>query len=111
MLRALRVLCGLSQWSVVRAAAAAAAFAAGAAATARSASGGIVAAAFVAAAATLHALRVRQLISQAAFQPSAQSRQPGWIQAQVLLLRHFDRDGLEGSEPGRTAERPAARPV
>src|SRR5690349_13145376 len=87
--------------------AAAAAGAAAAAATAAAASR-IVATAFTAAAAMLDALGVRQLVAQTAFQPPAQPGQLRWIEAQVLLLGHLDRDRLEGLQERRTAQRAAA---
>src|SRR5439155_632738 len=80
-------------------------------AAAAAAAGGIVAAAFAAAAAVLDAFRVGQLVAQAALQPAAQAGQLRGIQAQVLLLRHLDRDRLERREKRRAAERPSARAV
>src|SRR6185436_4276586 len=73
--------------------------------------GRIVAAAFAAAAAVLLALRVRQLIPQAALQPAAQPRQLRRVQAQLLLLRHLDRHRLERRQERRAAERTAAGAV
>src|SRR6476646_9646227 len=84
---------------------------AAAAATAGAAPGRIVAAALAPAAAVLDALGVRQLVAQAALQPSAQPGQLRWVEAQVLLLGHLDRDRLEGLQERRAAERPAARAV
>src|SRR6516162_5472109 len=71
----------------------------------------IIAAAFAAAPAVLNALRVRQLVSQTALEPSAEARELGGIQAQVLLLRHLDRDRLERVEERRAAERAATGAV
>src|SRR5688500_7394941 len=61
--------------------------------------------AFIRAAAVLDALAVRQLVAQAALQPAAHARELGRIEAELLLLGHLDRDGLEGLQPGRAAER------
>src|SRR5262249_32649584 len=69
------------------------------------------AAALVGAAAVLDALAIRQLVAQTALQPAAHPRQPGRVEAEVLLLRHPDRDRLEGLQPRGAAERPPARPV
>src|SRR5262249_41561775 len=71
----------------------------------------IIAAAFTSAAAVLHTLGVRQLVPQTALQPAAQTRKLRRIQAQILLLRHLDRDGLERLQKRRAAERTAARAV
>src|SRR4051794_41600269 len=71
----------------------------------------VVTAALAAAAAMQGALRVWQLVAQAAFQPSAQPRQLRRIQAQVLLLGHLDRDWLEGLQEPRAAQPAAAGPV
>src|SRR5690349_7520485 len=57
------------------------------------------------------ALRVRQLIAQAALQAAAESRELRRIEAQVLLLGHFDRDRLERLQERRAADRTAARAV
>src|SRR5258706_15368345 len=81
------------------------------AARSRTAAGRVAAPAFVAAAAATHALRVRQLVAEAALEPAAQAGEPRRIQAQVLLLGHFDRDRLECVQPGGAAQRPAARSV
>src|SRR3954471_14644349 len=71
----------------------------------------IVTAALAAATAMHDPLGVRQLVAEAAFQPSAQPRQLRRIQAQVLLLGHLDRDWLEGLQERRAAQRAAAGPV
>src|SRR5262245_2941074 len=68
----------------------------------------IVAAALAAAAAVHLAFRVRQLVSQAALQPPAKSRELRGVQTQILLLGHLDRDGLERLKKRRAAERTAA---
>src|SRR5882724_11176349 len=88
-----------------------AAAAASGAATAAPASGWIVAAAFAATAAVLDAFGVRQFVPQAAFQPAAQPGQLGRVQAQVLLLGHLDRHGLERLKERRAAQRAPARAV
>src|SRR5215510_14647304 len=75
------------------------------------AAGRIVAAALVAAAAVDDALRVRQLVPQAALQAAAQARQLRRIETEVLLLRHLDRDRLEGLKKRGAAERTAAGAV
>ena len=67
--------------------------------------------AMVGAAAVLDAIAVGQLVAETALQAAALARQLRRIQAQVLLLRHLDRDGLERTEPGRAAERPPTRAV
>src|SRR5256885_1339529 len=85
--------------------------AAGSAAAARSAARRVVAAAFAPASAVLHAFRVRQLVAQAALQAPAQPRELRRVEAQLLLLRHLDRDRLEGLQKRRAAERPAAGAV
>src|SRR5581483_73801 len=89
--------------------------AARAAAAGRTAAGAaarrVVAAAFAAASAVHDAFGVRQFVAQAALQPAAQARKFRRIQAEILLLRHFDRDRLERLEEGRAAQRPAARAV
>jgi hypothetical protein len=56
-------------------------------------------------------LGIRQLIAKAALQAATESRQPRWVQVQVLTLRHLDRDGLEAVQPRGTAQRPPARSV
>src|SRR5437764_10196912 len=94
-----------------RSAMTAAAAAAGSAAAARSAARRVVAAAFAPASAVLHAFRVGQLVAQAALQASAQPRELRRVEAQLLLLRHLDRDRLEGLQERRAAERPAAGAV
>src|SRR5689334_1350231 len=71
----------------------------------------IVAAAFAAAAAVDDAVGVRQLVSQAALETAAQTGQLRRIQAEVLLLRHLDRDRLERGEKRGAAQRPPARSV
>src|SRR5262245_7004693 len=75
------------------------------------AAGRIVAAALVSTAAVDDALRVRQLVPQAALQAAAQPRQLRRVETEVLLLRHLDRDWLEGLQEGRAAQRPAAGAV
>src|SRR5262249_33271034 len=80
-------------------------------AAAGAATGRVVAAALAAASAVLHAFRVRQLVAEAAFQPPAQARELGGIEAQVLLLGHLDRDRLEALKERRAAERPATGAV
>src|SRR4030095_1754419 len=67
--------------------------------------------ALVGASAVDHALAVRELVPQTALQPAAHPGQLRWVQTQVLLFGHLDRDGLEGLQPGRTAEWAAARAV
>src|SRR4051812_43763676 len=62
--------------------------------------GRIRAAAVIGAAGVLHAFAVRQLVAQAALQPPALTGQLRRIQAQLLLLRHLDRDRLERAQPG-----------
>src|SRR5579872_517932 len=81
------------------------------AAAARTATRRVVAAALAPAAAVLYALGVRQLVAQAAFQAPAQAGQLRRVQAQLLLLRHFDRDRFERLQERRAAQRPAARSV
>src|SRR5512135_1212360 len=81
------------------------------AAAARAAAVWIVAAAFAAAAAVHLPFRVRQLVSEAAFQAPAEAGQLGRVEAEILLLRHLDRHGLERREERRAAERPPARAV
>src|SRR5581483_10524314 len=71
----------------------------------------VVARALAAAAAVLDAFGVRQLVAQAALEPSAQTRQLRRVQAQVLLLRHLDRHRLERVQEGRAAQRAAAGAV
>jgi hypothetical protein len=58
-----------------------------------------------------HAFAVGKFVPQATLQSTAHPRQLRRVQAQVLLLRHLDRDGLEGLKERGAAERPAARPV
>src|SRR5437660_20814 len=100
-------ICGLAGLSVARAAAAAA----GPARSAVARAGRVGALAVIGAAAMLHAVPVRQLVAKAALQPPALPRQLRRVQAELLLLRHLDRHGLERLEPRRAAERPAAGPV
>src|SRR6185436_19511262 len=69
------------------------------------------AAPFVGAAAMLDALAVWQLVAEAALQPPAHPGQLRRIEAEVLLLRHPDRDRLEALQPRGAAQRPAARSV
>src|SRR5690242_13131308 len=69
------------------------------------------AAAMVGAAGVLYAFAVGQLVAETALQSAALPRQLRGIEAQLLLLRHLDRDGLERPEPGSAAERPSARAV
>src|SRR5262249_21047998 len=80
-------------------------------AAAGAAPGWIVAAAFAAAAAVDDTFRVRQLVAQAAFQAAAEARQLRRIQAQILLLRHLDRDGFERRQEGGAAKGAAAGAV
>src|SRR5688500_16800261 len=87
------------------------AIAAGSTTAARAAARRVVAAAFVAAAAALHSLGVRQLVAQTTFQAAAQAGQARGTQTEILLLRLLDRHRLERVEPGRAAQRPAARSV
>src|SRR5260370_28490056 len=75
------------------------------------AAGGVRAATVISAAGVLHAFAVRQLVTQAALQAAALPRQLRRVQAEVLLFRHLDRDGLERAQPGRAAERTAAGAV
>src|SRR5215510_753364 len=77
--------------------------------------GRIVAAALVSAAAELEGRRTRRLrrrgrllVPQAALQAAAQPRQLRRVETEVLLLRHLDRDRLEGLQEGRAAQRAAA---
>src|SRR6266550_1414666 len=69
---------------------------------------GIAAAAFITAAPAAHALGVRQFVTQTAFQAATQARQPGRIEAQILLFRHLDRDGFERVQKRGAAQRAAA---
>ena len=69
------------------------------------------AAAFVGAAPVLDALAVRQLVTQTALETAAHPRQLRRVEAEVLLLGHLDRDGLERLQPRRATEWAAARPV
>src|SRR5205814_7626985 len=56
-------------------------------------------------------LGVRQLVAEAALQPPAQSGELRGIQAEILLLGHLDRDGLERRQEGRAAQGAAAGAV
>src|SRR5277367_657180 len=94
----------------IRASVVARSAAARAAATAAAARG-IVAATLAAAPAVLDALRIGQLVAEAAFQASAQARELRRVEAQVLLLRHLDRDRLERLQERRAAQRTTARAV
>src|SRR5712691_12061358 len=58
-----------------------------------------------------HALGVGKLVTETALEPAAQAGELRWIQAQVLLLGHLDRDGLERLQERRAAERTAAGTV
>src|SRR6185503_12881001 len=102
---------GAARAAGTAAAAAPAGAAAATAAAAAAATSWIVAAPLAAATAVHHTLGVGQLVAKTAFQAAAQSRQLGGIQAEILLLRHLDRNWLEGSEPRRTAQRTPARAV
>src|SRR5262245_63893186 len=75
------------------------------------AAGGIRAAAVIGAARVRDPFAVRELVPQAALQPTALARQLRRIEAQLLLLRHLDGDRLERPQPRGAAERTAARPV
>src|SRR5881392_2519933 len=75
------------------------------------AAGRVRAAAVVAAAGVFHAFAVGQLVAQAAFQPAALAGELRRIETELLLLGHLDRDRLERAQPGRAAERAAARTV
>src|SRR5690606_6335927 len=57
------------------------------------------------------ALRVRQLIAEAALQPPARAGQPRRAQVELLPLGHPDRDGLEAGQPRGAAQRTPARAV
>src|SRR4051812_49552838 len=79
-----------------------------AAARAAARTGGIrarPAAPFVTAAAMDDALRVGELVAQAAFEPAAHARELRRVEAEALLLRHLDRDRLERLQPRGAAER------
>src|SRR5258708_16958452 len=65
----------------------------------------------IAAPGVLHAFAVRPLVAQAALQAAALPRELRRIEAEVLLLGHLDRHGLERAQPGGAAERPAAGAV
>src|SRR5260221_6815929 len=75
------------------------------------AAGGVRAAAVVSAAGVRHAFAVRQLVAQAALQTAALPRELRGVEAEILLLRHLDRDRLERPQPRRAAEPPAAATV
>src|SRR5207247_11149876 len=79
--------------------------------TAAAAARRVVAPALAAAAAVHLPFRVRQLVSQTTFEPAAEARQLRRVEAEVLLLGHLDRYGLERREEGRAAQRPSAGAV
>src|SRR5262249_12309704 len=85
--------------------------AAAASAAASAAAGRVVAAALAAAPAVGDTFGVRQLVPQAALEPAAEPGQLRGIQAELLLLRHLDRDWLQRRYERRAAQRPAAGPV
>jgi hypothetical protein len=81
---------------------------AGAAGTA---AGWVVAAPFASASPVDDALGIGQLVPQAALEATAEARQLRWVQTQVLLLGHLDRDWLERRQKSRAAKRPTAGSV
>src|SRR5579862_5620581 len=83
---------------------------------ARSASAGpaparVLAPALAAASPVDLALGVRQFVAEAALQAAAEPRQLRRVEAELLLLGHSDRDGLEDGQKRRAAEGPPAAAV
>src|SRR5256885_2147601 len=52
-----------------------------------------------------------QLVGEATHQSPAGPRDLPGVERELLLARHLERDRMEVPEPGRAAERPAARPA